>query len=80
MIVDQLFNQFVVTHTGKTVSAIVLKCLFIRILLKVDCFKGFVNQSNIADFMSSKTSRCNFSKRHLYRHCFKHRYSMHHML
>ena len=47
--------------TGKTVGAIILKFLSgIHILLKVYCFEGLVNQSNITDFMVSKTSRYNF--------------------
>ena len=58
-----IFYRFVVTPTGKTVSAIVLKFLSgIRILLKVDQYEGFVNQSNVTDFIVSKTSRCNFSQ------------------
>ena len=61
MIVDKKFNQFVDTPTGKTVGAIVLKFLSgTNLALKVDHFDGFVNQSSIADFMITKTSRCNF--------------------
>ena len=45
----------------KTVNTIVLIFLLgIHILLKVDRFEGFVNQSNITNFIASKTSRCNF--------------------
>ena len=41
--------------TGKTVSAIVLKFLSdLYILLKVDQFERFVNQSNITDLQSVK--------------------------
>ena len=61
MIVDKNFNQFVDTPTGKTVGAIVLKFLSgTNLTLKVDRFDGFVNRSSIADFMITKTSRCNF--------------------
>ena len=61
MIVDTIFNQFVDTPTGKTVGAIILKFLSgTNLTLKVDCFDGLVNRSNIADFMITKTSRCNF--------------------
>ena len=59
--VDKNFNQFVDTPTAKTVGAIVLKFLSAtNLTLKVDRFDGFVNRSSIADFMITKTSRCNF--------------------
>ena len=61
MIIDKKFNQFVDTPTGKTVDAIILKFLSgTNLTLKVDRFDGFVNWSSIADFMITKTSRCNF--------------------
>ena len=63
--------KFVVTPTGKTVCAIVLK--FLSGTLKVDRFEGFVNQSNITNFMINKTSVI-FDKTlkiHLYRHGFE---------
>ena len=50
--------------TGKTVCAIVPKFLLgTNVTLKVDRFEGFVNQSNITDFMINKTSRCNFRRK-----------------
>ena len=42
------FYQFIVTPTGKTVNAIVLKSL--------SGIGGFVNQSNITNFVISETS------------------------
>ena len=59
--VDKNFNQFVDTPTGKTVGAFIMKFLSgTNLTLKVDRFDGFVTQSSIADFMITKTSRCNF--------------------
>ena len=59
--VGKNFNQFVDTPTGKMFGAIVLKFLSgTNLTLKVDHFDGFVNRSSIADFMITKTSRCNF--------------------
>ena len=64
MAVDQILTDYCKLLSclpEKTVSAIIPKFLSsIHILLKVDCFEGFVNQRNTANFMASKTSRCNF--------------------
>ena len=61
MIVDKIYNQFVDTPTRKTVGAIVLKFLSgTNLTLKVDFFDGFANWISKADFMITKTSRCDF--------------------
>ena len=61
---SRYFYQFVDTPTGKTVYAIALKFLLgTNVTLKVDRFEGFVNQSDITDFMINKTSRCNFRRK-----------------
>ena len=52
---------FFVTPIWKTVGAIVLKFLSASCqCLKVCLFDLFVNRSSIADFMITKTSRCDF--------------------
>ena len=67
---SNFLKQFVVTPT---VHAIILKFLSgTNLTLKVDRFDGFVNLSSTADFLITKTSRCNFYKifwkRRLYQH------------
>lgn len=50
-------QNFLLTPTGKTFDAVVLKLLSgTNLILKVGHFDGFVNQSNIANFVITKAS------------------------
>ena len=56
-----IFSQFVVAPTGCIVNAMDLKIFPNTIvLLKVDRFKGFSNQSNIDELVINSMSRCNY--------------------
>ena len=56
----KFFSQFSVTPTGKTINAMMLKFFTgTYMLLKVDCFEGFVIWSKIDRFTINNTSRCN---------------------
>ena len=56
-----IFSQFVVVPTGCIINAMNLKILPKTImLLKVDCFEGFLNRSNIDKLVINSTSGCNY--------------------
>ena len=56
-----IFSQFVVAPTGYIINAMDLK-IFPNtvVLLKVDHFEGFSNQSNIDELVINSTSGCNY--------------------
>ena len=54
------FAQFVVAPTGCIINAMDLKIFSNTImLLKVDCFEGVSNQSNVDKLVINSRSRCN---------------------
>ena len=56
-----IFSQFVVAPTGCIVNTMDLKIFPNTIvLLKVDCFKGFSNRSNIDELVINSMSGCNY--------------------
>ena len=58
--ISQFFSQFVVMPTGCIINAMDLKIFpNINILLKVDRFEGFSNQSNVDELVINSTSGCN---------------------
>ena len=56
-----IFSQFVVTPIGCIVNAMDLK-IFLNtiVLLKVNCFKEFLNQSNIDELVINSMSGYNY--------------------
>ena len=55
------FSQFVIVPTRCTISAMDLKIFPNTIvLLKVDCFKGFSNRSNVDELVINSMSGCNY--------------------
>ena len=55
-----IFSQFVVTPTGCIINAMDLKVIAKTImLLKIDRFEGFSNQSNIDEFVINSMIECN---------------------
>ena len=56
-----IFSQFVIAPTRCIVNAMDLKSFPDTIvLLKVDCFKGFLNQSNSDKLVINSMSGCNY--------------------
>ena len=56
-----IFSQFVVAPNGSIVNAMHLKIFPNTIvLLKVDCFKGFSNRSNVDKLVINSISGCNY--------------------
>ena len=56
-----IFSQFVVAPTGCIINAMDLKIFPNTIvLLKVDCFKGFLSRSNVDKLVINSTSGCNY--------------------
>ena len=56
-----IFSQFVVAPTGCIINAMDLKIFpNIIVLLKVDCFKGFSNQSNVDKLVINSMNGCNY--------------------
>ena len=54
-----IFSQFFVTHTGCIIDAMYLKIFSnSTMLLKVDHFKGFSNQSNVDELVINSMSGC----------------------
>ena len=57
---SQFFSQFVVAPTGRIINAMDLKIFPNNImLLKVDCFEGFLNRSNVDELVINSMSGCN---------------------
>ena len=55
-----IFSQFVITPTGCIINAVDLKIFPNNImLLKVDRFEGFSNQSNVDELVINSMSGCN---------------------
>ena len=56
-----IFSQFVVAPTGCIINAMDLKIFPNTIvLLKVDCFKGFLNRSNVDELVINSMSGRNY--------------------
>ena len=59
-IILQILSQFVVASTGCIINAMDLKIFSNTImLLKVDCFEGVSNRSNVDELVINSMSRCN---------------------
>ena len=57
---NAIFSQFVVTPTRCIVNAMDMKIFPNTIvLLKVNCFKGFSNRSNVDELVINSMSGCN---------------------
>ena len=56
-----IFSQFIIAPTRCIINAMNLK-IFPKtiVLLKVDCFKGFSNQSNVDKWVINSMSGCNY--------------------
>ena len=56
-----IFSQFVVAPIGCIINAVDVK-IFLNniILLKVDCFEGFSNWSNVNKLVINSTNGCNY--------------------
>ena len=55
-----IFSQFVVTPTGFIINAMDLKNFLNTImLLRVECFEGFLNLSDDNELVINNTSGCN---------------------
>ena len=66
------FSQFVIAHTGCIVNAMNLKIFPNTIvLLKVDCFKGFSNRSNVDRLVINSMSGCNYKNYKLNNNYYK---------
>ena len=60
-IISQFFSQFVVAPTGCIINAMDLKIFSNNImLLKVVCFEGFLNQTNVDELVINSMSGCNY--------------------
>ena len=60
-IISQFFSQFVVAPTGCIINAMDLKIFPTNImLLKMDHFEGFSNQTNVDELVINSMSRCNY--------------------
>ena len=68
-----IFSQFVVAPTGCIVNAMNLKIFSSTIvLIKVDCFKGFSNRSNVDKLVINSMSECNYKNYKLNNNNYKH--------
>ena len=60
-IISQIFSRFIVAPTGWTINAMDLKIFPNTIvLLKLDCFEGFSNRSNVDELVINSMSGCNY--------------------
>ena len=58
--ISQFFSQFIIAPTGCIINVMDLKIFPNNImLLKVDCFEGFLNRTNIDKLVINSMSGCN---------------------
>ena len=71
-IISQFLSQYVVAPTGSIINAMDLKIFSATImLLKMDCFEGFSNRSNVDELVINNMSVCNCNNYKLHNNNYK---------